>query len=225
MIAHPVVVEVASHTAAVERGEVPCDRARCPRCEVYPGSFKYHARRQRQFLVIIGRLVREVISALTRWKCPCCGQTFTLYPSFALPHKQYVRQDIARLAQAYVGDDKLSYRKATQVKGMAVCYGSQRHDDQQVDDRVLGPSTLHRWVGWLGSLKQTLQQAWRLIRSKSPTCDLFRKAVGVPGWKYRCEARRDLLQRCCRLLKTNRVYQDLFDLSIFTELATVYHWR
>ena len=225
MIAHPVAAAIAACTTAVERGEIPCDRERCPRCEGYPGRFKYHATRRRHFLVIIGRLVTEVISALTRWKCSCCGKTFTLYPPFALPYKRYVCQDICRLAQAYVGDDKLSYRKAVQVNSMAVCYGGQEGQDSRIDDRVLGPSTLHRWVGWLGSLKQTALQAWRLIRAKSPTCDLCRKAVVVAGGKYRTQARRDVLQRCGRLLETDRVYRALFDISVFTELATACRWR
>jgi hypothetical protein len=184
--------------------------------------FKYHGSRKRQFLVIVDRLVQRVVSALTRWKCSCCGKTFTLYPEFALPYKRYVLQDVCRLSGRYVTDDGVSYRKAVQVNRMAVCYGAG--GGEPIDDRVLWPSTLHRWVGFLGGLKDTLQQAWRLIRAKSAACDDFRRAVLVPCWKYRSEQRREVLQTCGRLLATDRAYQDHFDVSVFTHLATLCSW-
>jgi hypothetical protein len=224
MITHPVLAAIAVHTLTIERGEVQCHLEVCPKCGGRPGSFKYHATRKRQFLVIVDRLIQRVVSALTRWKCPCCGKTFTQYPEFALPNKRYVRQDVCRLGGRYVADDGVSYRRGVQVDRMAVCYDSDG-EGQPIDDRVLWPSTLHRWVGFLGSLKDTLQQAWRLIRAKSPTCDVFRKATPVPCWKYRSVERREVLQTCGRLLGTDRAYQDLFDVSIFTHLATLYSWR
>lgn len=223
MISHPILAAIAAHTLAVERGEVQCHLAVCQKCGERPGSFKYHAARRRQFLVIVDRLVQRVVSALTRWKCPCCGTTFTLYPEFALPHKRYVRQDVCRLSERYVVDDGVSYRKAVKVNRMAVCYDAG--GGRPLDDRVLWPSTLHRWIGFLGGLKDTLQRAWRLIREKSSTCDVFRQAIPVPCCKYRSEQRREVLQTCGRLLRTDRAYQTLFKVSIFPHLATLCSWR
>jgi len=60
------------------------------------------------FWLIIDRLVQRVESRLTRWKCFRCGEGFTLYPDFALPHKRYVRQVICGLADRYVSDDGVS---------------------------------------------------------------------------------------------------------------------
>jgi transposase-like protein len=226
MIAHRVAAAIASWTARVERGEVSCDQRRCPHCAATGGGFKYHATRRRCFLVIVERLVTPMMSALTRWKCASCGKTFTVYPRFALPHKRYVRDDIFRLAEDYVRDDPISYQQAVQVNTMAVCYGHEQTDgDRPSDDRVLWPSTLHRWVGWLGSLKHTLQEAWRLIRARSPGCDLFRQVVVVGRGKVATDGRAVVLQRCRRLLATDRVYQALFDISIFTKLATACRWR
>jgi hypothetical protein len=146
-----------------------------------------------------------------------------VYPDFAWPYKRYVRQDVSRLSGRYVADDGLSYRQAVRVGGMAVCYdaGSGR----PIDERVLWPSTLHRWIGFLGRLPHTLQQAWRLIRAKSPACDLHRRPVAVPCWKYRSARRRKLLHACGRLLATDRAYQTLFEVSIFPYLATLCSWR
>ncbi len=224
MITHPVWAAVVAHTQAVERGEIRCHLEQCPKCGGQPGSFKYHATRKRQFLVIIGRVVRRVVSALTRWKCPTCGRTFTLYPEFALPQKRYVLPDVCRLGGRYVTDDGVSYRRGVQVSRMAVCYDAGGAG-RPLDDRVLWPSTLHRWVGFLGGLKDTLQQAWRRIRAKSSTCSVFRKAIPVPCWKYRSAQRREALQTCGRLLGIDRAYDNLFGVSIFTHLATRCSWR
>jgi len=223
MITHPVLAAIAAHTLAVERGEVQCTVACCPRCSGQPGSFKLHATRKRQFLVIVNRLVHRVLSALTRWKCPLCGKTFTQYPEFALPHKRYVGPDVCRLSERYVTDDGVSYRRGVQVERMAVCYGGG--DGQSIDDRVLWPSTLHRWVGFVGGLKDTLRCAWQLIRGKSATCDVFRKMLPVPCWKYRSAQRREVLQTCGRVLRTDRAFRIHFGVSFFTHLATRCSWR
>ena len=224
MISHPVLEAIGAHTQAVERGEVDCRLERCPHCEQRSAGFKYHARHRRWFYVIVEGMVKRVRSALTRWKCVVCDKTFTLYPDFALPHKRYVRQDLCRLSGHYVFDDGLSYRKAVQVNGMPVFYDTVEGSGHRIDERMVSHSTLHRWIGFLGDLKQTLGQGWQLIRAKSPSCDLFRCSVAVPSWKYRSDTRKGLLHRCGRLLQADQAYQHLFAISIFPHLATVCRW-
>ena len=136
-----------------------------------------------------------------------------------------MRQDLCRLCGCYVSDDGLSYRKAVQVNGMPVFYDAVEDASHPIDERMLSHSTLHRWIGFLGNLKQTLAQAWQLIRAKSPSCDLFRCPIAVASWKYRSEPRRGLLNRCGRLLHADQAYRHLFEISIFTHLATVCRWR
>ena len=223
MVSHPLLEAIAAYTKAVKRGQVDCTLERCPCCGQRPAGFKRHDRRKRWFHVIVGRVVQRVRSAVSRWKCLCCKRPFVLYPDFALPRKRYVRQDLARLSDRYLSQDDLSYRKAVQVNGMPVCY--QAADGDDIDERGLWPSTLHRWIGFLGDLKQTLAEAWQLIRAKSPSCRLFRISVAVPSWKYRSQQRKALLQRCGRLLGAEAAYQNLFERSIFPHLATVCRWR
>lgn len=187
--------------------------------------------------MIVNRMVQAVVSALTRWKCPACEKTFTLYPDFALPHKHYIRQDVCRLSECYVTDDDLSYSKAVQVNGTAVYYdavaaGSQAVDNrappggsQAIDDRVLWPSTLHRWIGWVGGLRRTLREAFQLIRARSATCDVHRDLVPLAPRKYRSEQRQVVLQACGRLFRTDEAYRNFFRTSIFPDLATVCGWR
>ena len=89
---------------------------------------------------------------------------------------------------------------------------------------MLSHSTLHRWIGFLGDLKQTLSQGGQLILAKSPSCELFRTSTAVASWKYRSQQRKNLLQTCGRLLKLDQAYHKLFQISIFTHLATVCRW-
>ena len=237
MISHPVLAAIAAHTHAVERGETSCTVERCPTCGRRPAAFKYHATRKRTFRVIVDRMIQTVVSALTRWRCPACRKTFTLYSDFALPHKRYVRQDVFRLSDRYVTEDDLSSRKAVQVNDMPVYYdagvgGRQAVDNratvgdsQAIDDRVLWPSTLHRWIGWVGGLRRTLREAFQLIRARSATCDVYRDLVALAPWKYRSEKRKAVLQACGRLFRTDEAYRNLFRTSIFPHLATVYGWN
>jgi hypothetical protein len=224
MISHPVLGAIAIHTQAVERGQVDCKLEQCPHCDQRSVGFKYHACRSRWFYVIVERVVQQVRSALTRWKCLVCETTFTVYPDFALPYKRYVRQDLCRLSQRYVFDDGLSYRKAVQVNGMPVFYDAVEDGSHRIDERTLAHSTVHRWISFLGDLKQTLAQAWQLIRAKSPSCELFRTSTAVACHKYRSQQRKILLQTCGRLLKADQAYDQLFQISIFTHLATVCRW-
>jgi hypothetical protein len=224
MVSHPILAAIDAYTRAVEQREIRCNLDRCPRCGECPDHFTYHASRKRQFLVIVGRLVQKVVSALTRWKCPNCIRTFTFYPDFAVPHKRYVRDDVCRLTGRYVAEDGLSYRKAVQVKRMPVYYDAGGDGRQGIDERVLWPSTLHRWIGFVGRLRRTLREAWQLVRARSPTCDAFREVAPIPCWKYRSEQRKHVLQHCGRLLRVDEAYRGLFKTSIFPYLATLCRW-
>ncbi len=224
MISHPTVEAIAAHTQTVQSGEVECRLQRCPKCDQQSFGFKYHAWRARWFYVIVEDMVKRVRSAISRWKCGVCNKTFTLYPDFAVPYKRYVRQDLCRLSERYVFDDDLTYRKAVEIDRRAVFYDVPEGSRDAIDERALSHSTLHRWISFLGGLKQTLSQAWQLIRAKAPSCGLFRSSITVPARKYRNEPRKDLLHTCGRFLQVDRAYGNLFEVSIFPHLATGCHW-
>ena len=224
MISHPTVESIADHTQAVQRGAVECRLQRCPKCDQGSFGFKYHGWRQRWFYVIVGRVVKRVLSTISRWKCGVCNKTFTLYPDFGLPYKRYVRQDLCRLSERYVSDDGLSYRKAVEVNRMSVFYNVPEGGRDATDERSLSHTTVHRWISFLGALKQTLSQAWQLIRAESPSCALFRSSAAVPAHKYRSEPRKQLLHTCGRVLQADQAYRNLFEVSIFPHLGTGCHW-
>jgi len=63
-----------------------------------------HGVRSRLFLVLVEAVILRVWSHLTRWKCPLCRRSFTLYPDFALPFKRHVLTFILERCAAYVED-------------------------------------------------------------------------------------------------------------------------
>jgi hypothetical protein len=196
--------------------KISCALDACPCCGGRPGWFRRHGVRKRVFLVFAEWVIRRVLSYLTRWKCPLCKQTFTLYPPFALPFKRYVLAFIRERCRAYVEDEARTYREGVEEGGLAIC-----HEDAE-GGAVLWPSTLWRWVGTLGRFPVTVRQALDLIKQKDPSTDIFRVLAGlrIREGKFRSEARKSVLQRCRELLIADRVYARLFTASVFPELAT-----
>lgn len=201
---------------AAKRGGVSCELDRCPRCHGRPVRFKRHGVRSRLFLVFAAEVIRRVWSYLTRWKCPLCRRTFTLYPGFALPFKRYVLAFILARCTAYVEDVVRTYREGVKEEGEPIS-----HEDAAAGVQ-LWPSTLWRWVDRLGRLAVTVRQALNLIKQKDPSTDIFR-ALGrlrIRAGKFRSQARRLLLQRGRELATVDREYARLFSASVFPDLAT-----
>lgn len=222
MLPHPLLQVIRGHDQAVRAGRVTYEGTICPRCAGTPDAFKIHERRRRTFRVVVESLVHCVSALVVRWKCELCRLTFSPCPDFALPYKRYVRDVVLDFGARYLGDDAMSYRRAVRVEELPVFYDSGR--DSAVDERVLAASTLHRWLGWLGRLDQTLHEALRLLRRASATSRLFRKTHPVPLWKYRSAERRQRLQMGLGLLSAEAAYRSRFTVSIFPGLATRTGW-
>jgi len=208
--------DIRKYAHAARHGGVSCELDRCPCCHGRPVRFKRHGVRSRLFLVFAAEVIRRVWSYLTRWKCPLCKRTFTVYPDFALPFKRYVLAFILARCTAYVADVVRSYRDGVKESGKAIS-----HEDA---DRgaELWPSTLWRWVDRLGRFPVTVRQALNLIKQKDPSTDIFR-ALGrlrIRAGKFRSEARKVILQHCGRLVIADQDYARLFSASIFPDLAT-----
>lgn len=217
-----LVNAIQSYGEAVRRRETQPTCNRCPNCGQEPDRFRYRGHRERVFLVVVRRLVKRVVSLLSRWKCQLCKRSFTLYPPFALPHKHYVRSCVFDHAARYLEVDDLSYREAVKVDDMPVFYDSD--EEGTIDERCLAHPTLHRWLPYFRSLDATLREALRLIRERSASSGIFRKVFAVAPAKYRSESRRETLAVALRALSIDREFQSLFDRSIFPDLATASAW-
>jgi hypothetical protein len=139
-----------------------------------------------------------------------------------LPRKRFVKQPVLAKASEYLGADD-SYRKTVNHKGMPIMY----------DDRTpaglekaggLAPSTVWRWLSWLGEMTGTLRAAWGLIREKEPNSTLHRQPWAVASWKYRSLKRQQTLQQAMQLLAADRVCEGLFGEGIFPRYATSQGW-
>ena len=216
MIGRDLVEGIKAYGGRATGREISCDLDACPCCGARHAGFKRHGVRRRLFLVFADGMVRRVWSYLTRWKCPLCKRTFTLYPDFALPFKRYVLAFIRERCAAYAEDGARTYRDGVAEGGVAVSY-----EDADAG-MALWPSTLWRWVGRLGGFPETVRQALHLIKQKDPSTGVFRALGGIRirEGKYRSEARKAVLQRCRGLVIADRDYAPLFHGSIFPDLAT-----
>jgi len=223
----PVVLKIRAHEQQMLEDKPPCGLEQCPKCRAVqedPRAFCRHEIRKRTFLVPLGNLVYAIRSCLSRWLCPLCSATFTVYPPFALPFKRYVLPEICARSRRYIEHDDLSYRRAVLENRRPVFRAAD--EPSQIDERALAPSTLHRWIATLSRLPQTLRTALDLIKQAAPDNGLFRQlaAVGIHPRKYRGEARRGALLRCGQLLMAAGPYKRIFGRPVFPNLATASAW-
>ncbi len=214
--------KINTYTAAVLTHQIRHQINGCPRCGQIPESFCLHDQRKRTFLIVVDRLVKGLLSFMTRWRCPLCEKVFTFYPDFALPRKRYVRDSVLPFSRPYLEVDRLSYRQVVKVNDLPVFY--DRKPTGEIDERQLAHSTPWRWLTSFSSLKRTLQRALKLIREKSATSTLFRAVIPSPPWKYRSDGRRKALQAALKFLVADDEYLELFQVSITPRLATVLSW-
>ena len=108
-------------------------------------------------------------------------------------------------------------------KGMSIVY-----DDRAAKGKWrpvgLSPSTVWRWLSWLGEMPNTLRAVMGLIREKDPNATLHRELWVVPPSKYRSQRRRDTLQRAMQLLVADRVCARLFGKGIFPRYGISRGW-
>jgi len=147
-------------------------------------------------------MVRVFMTILLRWKCPMCGGTFTDYPSFAVPYKRYVRDDIENLSARYVEEDRTSYRSVVRSSGLATGYEGE-------SERRLEHTTVWKWLGWHATQEQQTSRMLEWIRCQNPSHGLFRAMFPVAPRKYRSDRRRRELEKARLLLRATREYRGL----------------
>lgn len=172
--------------------------------------------------MVVERFVRRIASFVIRWRCSSCGARFTQCPSFALPRKRYVREQILERCARYADEDGATYRSTVRHEGLPVAYEAAVADS--IDERTLAPSTPWRWMARLGSLRETCRRAFEMIRARSPRSTLFRHPFVAAAGKYRSDGRRAVVESALRLVHAEAAYRTLFGASIFPGLATAAGW-
>lgn len=154
---------------------------------------------------------------------PVVGGLPTIHP-FAWPQKRYAKPLVLERAKLYLGS-RLSYRSTVRQEGMPLLYDDRR--DRQMATRgspALAPSSVWRWLAWLGGLQKTMRAACQLIREREPASTLHREPWAVPVSKYRSEPRRTTLQQAMQTLVVDSLFRSLFGKEIFPDLATAHAW-
>lgn len=120
-------------------------------------------------------------------------------------------------AGKYLGTEQ-SYRKTVEDKGMPIMY-DDRKPAKERRPQGLAPSTVWRWLSWLGGMPGTFRSAWGLIRQKDPNSELHRQPWAVSAAKYRSERRRETLVEAMQVLAVDRVSGRVFGKGIFPHYA------
>ena len=159
------------------------------------------------------------------WRCPgsyaggasAVGSGSPTTRPFALPRKRFVQPPVLEKAGEYLGTEH-SYRKAVEHRGMPIMY-DDRGSAQQRQPVGLAPSTVWRWLSWLGGMPGTLRAAWGLIRQKEPNATLHRQPWATSPQKYRSRKRRETLIVAMQVLAVDRICGRLFGEGIFPRYA------
>ncbi len=139
-----------------------------------------------------------------------------------MPRKRFVQPPVLEKAGEYLGTEQ-SYRKTVEDKGMPIMY-DDRKPTKERQSQGLAPSTVWRWLSWLGGMPGTLRAAWDPIRQKEPNSTLHRQPWAVSPAKYRSEKRREALVEAIQVLAVNRVCQRIFGEGIFPRYAISQGW-
>jgi hypothetical protein len=165
-------------------------------------------------------------SSTFRWRCPgfygggasAAGSGSPTTRPFALPRKRFVQSPVLEKASEYLGTEH-SYRKTVEDKGMPIMY-DDRGPTRGWQPQGLAPSTVWRWLSWLGGMPGTLRAAWELIRQKEPNATLHRQPWVVWPQKHRSQKRRETLIVAMQVLAVDRICEGMFGKGIFPRYAT-----
>ncbi|MBE7446209.1 MAG: hypothetical protein HS132_13515 [Planctomycetia bacterium] len=88
-----------------------------------------------------------------------------------------------------------------------------------IDNRMLARSAVWRWPGFFGSLKNTLRNAFDLIRQAAPNSPVFRHISPPYPGKYKSKQRKTFLERALQLFNAGEEYHLIFGCSFFPDLG------
>jgi len=145
---------------------------------------------------------------------------------FALRHKRYVKQAVCEKSQGYLDRD-ISYEQAVRHDGMPIQYHPTQGGVMAAGKDPLprlAPSTLWRWLSWLGALPDTLSAARKLIRQKEPDSTLHREVWALLPRNCRSEQRRSVLQRAMQLIVSEGLFASSFHQGLFPHFAIGHDW-
>ena len=200
--------DIERYKKIVEKNEIrPDNMPPCLRCYMESSFFKIHGYRERQFLIIVKMMVFKVFCSLVRFICHGCGKTFTYYPDFAIPYKQYTQQTVEKFSANYTENDEMTYEKAVMVDHDAPGYEN--------GESTLSPSSIHRWIKTLGEYLNKSRNAIYLVLQTEPELFVNRilAQLTIPERIFRSEKRKSCLIACRQLIYIKAFFESVFSAS------------
>ncbi len=210
-----MLTEIQAYEAQVAENPATLFPPCCPVCQV-PNALRKHELRRRGFWFVLSNEVMRAASFVLRVACKSCNRRSTLLPDFALPHKRYVRSDTLEASERYLLDETATYETATQVEGRPVFHST--------DGASRPRSTVHRWIGFFGSLLTLLSGATELALEADPAFSPVAEMISISPRRYRSETRRTVLERAHRLLRVRSRLLRSLDRDLFPRVATAAVW-
>ena len=211
-----VLAAIQSYAEELSRNPSAFFPPRCPSC-LLGGALSCHELRRRGFWVRVGREVHRVASIVLRVAYNLCTKKATVLPDFALPHKRYVLGEIVETSERYLANEGATYSAAAGVEGMPVF-----HD---ADGASRAPSTVRRWITFLGTLVTLLAHGTDLLLEADPMFSPLWEMVAFSSRRYRSEGRRETLDRAWKLLRVRSRLRETLELELFPRFATPCAWR
>ncbi|RMG22986.1 MAG: hypothetical protein D6724_09310 [Armatimonadetes bacterium] len=147
----------------------------------------------------------------------------------AVPHRRYALPTIQQFATVCL-NSQASYRKGCRHEGRSIVY-DDRGSSSRLASRgaALVPSTLWRWISFLGSMPETAGKMIQLVREHEPDSQLHRQTWHVPPSRYRSQERKQVLQEALKWLVAANTFLEAVARrgppAHVTNLATVLSWR
>lgn len=187
-------------------------KATCSDCKASEAQFSIYEIRPRKWRFITDEGEIDIInSQIARVKCKICKKVQTLHPSFSVPNKRYVIEDIERLSRSYDRKDRTRYKDEVTHQNDSV----KRSlfyvvNEQSVEGiRRLHASTLWRWLSWFGSLEDYLREIIHRVRQLKPESLLHRFVPKIHPMKFRSQTREVCLESCSILFRTLDEYSSI----------------
>lgn len=211
-----VLARIQAHDALLSENPASFIPPCCPSCQA-SGVLRIHELRRRGFWYVVAHEVIRVASLVLRVACSVCGARTTVLPEFALPHKRYVLPEVVDACDRYLLDPAATYESAAGVGGRPVFHdagGSAR-----------ARSTVHRWVGFLGSLVHLLAHATELAVQSEVSFSPLDEMVEFAPHRYRSATRREQLGNARRWLGVRALLVRIAGHDPFPRFATAAAWR
>jgi hypothetical protein len=142
-----------------------------------------------------------------------------------LPYKRFVSEVVCGKSIQFL-EPGCSYRDTVRGQGRSLVYDDRQREPLAERGAAVAPSTVWRWLSWLGDgLTRTLQAARELLRERAPHHTLHRELWAVSPYKYRSESRGQTLRRALEFTVVAELFPPLFGKAIFPHFATGWCWR